>query len=142
MKIVPVNKEDTVTINVHRDKRIYAVRYYSEEERMRRGVSHSMTVFRFTDAAIDAMERNKEHAAEKLEFMSIGMDVDEKFKLDDDNNFLVLDSQSGMCHLRQYYKNDKGEMMPTKKGTAVTPPDLMEIYEALPVCVALKNSMD
>lgn len=143
MKIVPLNKEDSVTINVHKDKRIYVVRYYSEEEKLKRNVSHNMTVFRFSDAAHEAMDRNKDDVADKLDVMSIGMDVDEKYRLDDDNNFLVLDSQSGMCHLRQYYKNEKtGEWLPTKRGTAITPPDLMEVYEALPVCRALKNSMD
>ena len=124
---MPLNPEDTVTINVHKNKHIYVVRYYDEEERKRKGITHHMSVFQCSDEASETLHHLREDACEKLSMASIGFDVSERYLLDEKFRYLVIDSDSGMCHLRHYYLNAQtGERLPSKRGCAITTTDMLE----------------
>ena len=141
VKIIPLNAEDTVTANIHKNKRIYLARFFTDAEKERRGSTQNMTVFECTDEAADTLIKMRDEAAEQLSYMSIGMEMAEKYQLDKNHNYLSM--ESGICHLRHYFLNAQtGERLPSKRGSAVSPADLMEFIDALPVCMAFKRDMD
>ena len=136
-KIIPLNEAETVTLNLHENKRqLYLVRYFTEAEKIRRGSNVNMVVFVMSIEAADTLLACRRDVLSKLGMMSVGLDIDERIQLDSKHNYLGLDASSNCCHFRNYYLNEStGERLPGKKGCSVSPTDVIEMYECLPELV-------
>lgn len=134
VKIIPLNETETVTLNLHEDrKKIYLVRYYTDEEKTRKQLKVNMSIFVMSIEAAETLMDTHKDILQKIGMMSVGLDVDERVQLDSEHNYLGLDAKSNCCHFRNYYLNEStGLRMPGKKGCSVTPADVVEMYEALP----------
>ena len=143
VKIVPLNAAETVTLNVHHDSALYLVRYYTDEEILRRNLVVNMAIYRISDAAAQTLRELTEEVVEKLKYLAIGMEEEGRYQLDDKHFYLSLDPESGIVHFRHFYLNSAtGERLPSKRGCSISLTDTLEFFRCLPICMQYAAEME